>query len=75
MRLRGTRRLGLNAFPTRIWYNDAVTTLKKLSVCLDYLDREDERVIKFREWPVTYEGEPMLFSEIVDSLQTLPETG
>jgi hypothetical protein len=72
---RKTKRLGLNAFPTRISYNDAVLSIRTTLQCLTKLDGVDGHVIRVEGRAVKYHGVMMMFDEFVRHLQLVPEVG
>ena len=71
---RMTRRLGLNAFPTRIWYNDSVIVLRKGIDFLLQLEADDRRIFALTNQPIKYKGQVQMFVQLVRSLQLVPST-
>lgn len=68
-----TRRLGLNAFPTRIWYNDAVLVLRKMIDFLESLDGDEGRVFNLANHWVRYGGKHLMLIELIRSLKLAPD--
>lgn len=65
---RMTRRLGLNAFPTRICFDDVVVVLNKAVDFLLELEAEDKRIFCFSRQPIQFKGKVLPFIDLVRSL-------
>jgi hypothetical protein len=67
---RKTRQLGINLFPTRICRNDAVVVLKVAVDFLLFLENEDRRYLYISQQSVKFDGNYVLFVNLVSSLYT-----
>jgi hypothetical protein len=66
---RMTKILGLNLFPTRIWFRDSVIVIKKVMEFLLYIENINRNIIYISEQPIECEGGYTYFSDIISNLQ------
>lgn len=66
---RSTKRLALNAFPTRICRRDALIVLRTVVKFLIFLEGQDRRNFALSVQPVEYKGELVSFVELVSTLK------
>lgn len=59
LELRTTRALGLNAFPTRICFDDVKIVLAEVLRVLEYLESLNDRYLQISGFPVEFEGKHM----------------
>jgi hypothetical protein len=65
---RKTKTLGMNLFPTRISYQDAIIALKSAYEILIFLENEEHRFCPVSHESIQYHGETMTFSDFIRKL-------